>query len=41
MSRLRSKFVWTGIFILCAVLPISGQHRDSVVGGQWQVIGSR
>jgi len=28
MSRLRSKFVWTSVFVLCAVLPITSQTRD-------------
>lgn len=28
MKRLRSKFVWTSIFVLCAVLPASSQARD-------------
>lgn len=28
MSRLRSKFVWTSVFVLCAVLPTASQRRE-------------
>ena len=26
MSSLRSKFVWTGLLVLCAVLPVLARH---------------
>ena len=26
MASLRSKFVWTGVLVLCAVLPVLARH---------------